>query len=130
MPASDNCVKEVDALQALAEENRQNGHRGADMILTFGPDSGSFFADAFSLKRYRWANLPAELENAIQKNMSTNGYGKIHDISINSHGGWVMQTKEGAQFQWGGRLPKMLEQALSKGSDRRASIAVMLSVLL
>jgi hypothetical protein len=125
--ASAASIGEINALQALAEENKQNGHRETDLILSFGPASGSFFADAFRLKRYRWANLPVDLEDAVQRNVCLKGYGYIHDIAMNSRGGWVMQTDGGAGFQWGGQLPSDLEQALSNEKGRKASINVMKS---
>lgn len=123
--ASAVSIGEISALQALALENKENRHRETDLILSFGPASGSFFADAFRLKRYRWQNLPVGLEDAVQRNVCLNGYGKIHDIAVNSMGGWVMQTNEGTQFQWGGELPTELKQALSSGRAKGVSINVI-----
>jgi hypothetical protein len=125
--ASAVSIGEISALQALSQDNKENRHKETDLILSFGPAPGSFFANAYRLKRYRWANLPVGLEDAVQRNVCLNRYGKIHDIAINSMGGWVMQTNEGAQFQWDGQLPKELKQALSSGKAKGASISVIKS---
>jgi hypothetical protein len=109
------------------------------MITSFGPHPGSFFADAFHLSRYRWSNLPAELENRIQEHVSLYGCAnqktcqenKIHDVTINAVGDWVMQLKRGARFIWShgeGRLPNELQDALAEGERRKWTISVALSL--
>jgi hypothetical protein len=65
-----NIYNELDELQKLATEEEHKfaqSKRKADLIASFGPFSDSFFADAFRLKRYRWRNLPTDLEDEIQK---------------------------------------------------------------
>jgi hypothetical protein len=101
------------------------------------PISRLVFADAIKLHRYRWANLPIDLNNAIQDELNLRGYGKISDVAMNATGGWVMHfreedavgrwlrgRKQSAQFRWGGELPDELKKALEQGRDRRAKIRV------
>ena len=125
LPASNVSIKEINELRALLiTGNDQRAHKEADLILSFGPTSGSFFANLIHLKRYRWANLPAKLEDEIQNNVSKNGYGKIREIAMNSVGGWIIQYQNGRDFQWGGRLPPALDEALFTGKRSKAAIAV------
>jgi hypothetical protein len=125
--ATPNSFGEIEALKMFAQENELNGFKEVDLIISFGGESGSFFADAFRLKRYRWNKLPIDLEDEIQKEVCRNGYGKIYDVAMNAVGGWVMQLNKGARFRWGGQLPEDLKQALQRGSQRKATISVMLS---
>jgi len=93
---------------------------------------GSFFVDSFRLKRYRWNNLPPDLEDEIQKVISTTGWveagkGKIWDVAINASGGWVMLLDQGKDWKMGGELPKNLRHALEEGKKNGVPIAVSLS---
>jgi hypothetical protein len=132
---------EIAELSKLAQQDAQKFNHRADIITSFGPHSGSFFADAFRLNRYRWSNLPADLEDRIQEHVSLYGYGnqktwqenKIHDVAINTVGGWIMQLKRGAHFIWSqgeGRLPKELQEALAEGERRKWTISVALPPIL
>jgi len=71
------------------------------------------------LKRYRWANLPVDLEHAIQNNLCLHGYGKedtkIHDVTINAQGIWVMQLGKGSDFLCEGEMLTELRKALEDG---------------
>lgn len=121
---------EISELQQLAREDGVNLNRKADLITSFGPYPGSFLADAFRLKRYRWANLPADLERAIQNHLCLHGYGKkdtkIHDVAMNAQGGWVMQLDNGSDFLCGGELPPELKKALEdRVRTRKATIIVI-----
>jgi hypothetical protein len=136
-PLSSNQViyGEILELSKLAKRDESKFNQRADIITSFGPHSGSFFADAFRLNRYRWSNLPAELEDEIQKHLSLYGYGnqknwqdnKIHDVAINARGGWVIQIKRGSQFIWsqGDQLPTELQRALEEGERRKWTISVI-----
>jgi len=119
-----NIYKEIFELHKFAQTVGAKFNKMANLITSFGPSPGSFFADSFDLKRYRWANLPADLEDEIQNHICCNRYGKIFDVAINAMGGWVMQLDRGKQFSWGGRLPDDLTQALSAGKRRKATINV------
>lgn len=142
-PLSSNCViyGEIAELSRLAQQDAVKLNHSADLIASFGPRPGSFFADAFRLNRYRWSKLPADLEDEIQKHVSLSGYGnqktwqdnKIHDVAINCTGGWIMQLKRGTRFLWsqGERgLPAELQSALAEGERRKWTISVALMVLL
>jgi hypothetical protein len=121
--------------QQDAQEDESKFNQRANIIANFGPRSGSFFADSSRLKRYRWSNLPAELEDEIQNHVSLNGYGnqksKIHDVSINALGGWVVQFKRGSQFKWSQGdqdpplLPIELHKALKEGEAKKWTISVI-----
>ena len=65
------------------------------MTISFGPRSGSFFINAYSLKCYQWENLPADLNRELQK-LYSRGYEKsgIQDLAMNALGGWVVSLKE------------------------------------
>lgn len=123
-PTSPKMLCEIEALQCLAQNNRTNipPYHETDMLLSLGPAPGSFFADAYRLKRYRWANLPASLEDEIQKEICHKSYGIIYDVAINSAGGWVVQLEKGKLYRWGGALPQELERALSEGRRRKTII--------
>lgn len=138
--ATFNSLGEIHALTLLAKENRDNGYREADLKISLGPLPGSFFADAYRLNRYRWANLPGELENELQKEVGRRSYGKIVDVAMNATGGWVIQLDEGdttigigrmfgrpkevMHFRFGGSLPMELKEALKEGHKRLAKIIV------
>jgi hypothetical protein len=98
--------------------------------VSFGPRPGSFFADAVALKRYRWNNLPASLDDKLQDLLSKrsiwsgSGHGKIHDVAINASEGWVLLLERGKKYDWGGALPEELKEALKQGKDRKAAISV------
>lgn len=135
-----NSIEEIRGLALLAAENKQKGYSEADLKVSFGPQPGSFFADAYSLKRYHWANLPTDLEFELQKEWREKNYGKIINITINAIGGWVMQIdggsgkaavakifgrkKEVQHFHFGGVLPPKLKKALTAGREDHAKIAV------
>ena len=113
---SHDMLHEIDALAKIsAQHERHDIPLLSGLLLSLGPAPGSFFADSPVLKRYRWANLPVGLEDTIQEEVCRKGYGKIHDVAINSVGGWVLQLKEGKRYRWGGNLPTELQNALSKG---------------
>lgn len=124
---------EIEELNKLAQQDESKSNQRANITANFGPRSGSFFADSSRLNRYRWSNLPAELEDEIQKHVSLNGYGKskIHDVAINALGGWVVQFKRGSQFkwsqgdQWPPLLPVELQRALKEGEAKKWTISVM-----
>lgn len=130
--ACENSYAEIENLQAFATENNAAVKKDftASLNVSFGPRAGSFFADACELKRYRWRNLPAGLENEIQRLLSTtsfwkkSGYGKIYEVAINASEGWVLLQKKGEKYTWGGTLPVELEEALQHGKDRKAPISV------
>jgi hypothetical protein len=122
--AASNCMREIEALERLARGNDPNRSRRPDLIVSFGPASGSYFANARHLGKYRWRKLPVSLEEAIQDHLSEHKYGKIHDVAMNAVGGWVMQTNGGSSFQWGGQLPDDLDRALENGKTRNATISV------
>jgi hypothetical protein len=77
---------------------------------------GSFWADNLR-SRYRWSNLPAELDDALQRIVCADGYGGIKDVSINSAGGWVMQWKKGKKYEYGGLLSAELKRVLKRGQE-------------
>jgi hypothetical protein len=136
-PLSSNQViyGEIGELSKLAQQDAVKFNQRADLIASFGPRSGSFFVDAFRLNRYRWSNLPPDLEDEIQKHVSLYGYGnqktwqdnKIHDVAINALGGWVMQLKRGSQYIWseGDQLPMELQRALAEGNRKKWTISVL-----
>ncbi|RDL32092.1 uncharacterized protein BP5553_09494 [Venustampulla echinocandica] len=129
--ACGNSYAEIENLQALAIENNAAAKKNftASLNVSFGPRPGSFFADACELKRYRWRNLPAGLENEIQRLLSSasfwkrTGYGKIYDVAMNASEGWVLLQKKGEKYTWGGILPEELKEALQQGKDRKAPIS-------
>lgn len=100
-------ISESSLLESLRRENEKKGFLGANMIPSFGPRPGNMFVDAYSLKRYKWANLPEELDDEIQRIYSVKGYDKgvIHELTMNATGGWVMLLDEGKRFSFGGELP-------------------------
>jgi hypothetical protein len=109
---------EISELQKFAELD-QNAHGGEpNLIVSFGPDAGSFFAEAWrpKLKDYRWENLPPALNSKLQ---NLRGCGKrIWDVALNASKGWVLQLDEGKQWVYGGSLPRELERALSEMSRK------------
>ena len=109
-----------------ASESNRSGSGGQLVLLSLGPAPGSFFADDGT--RYRWANLPSDLEDLIQEIICRHGYGKISDVTINAAGGWVIQWKKGwagIVYEWGGQLPQRLETALCDGKQGNESINVI-----
>jgi hypothetical protein len=120
-------MNEVEGLQALGNQNRAHKppYRAEDLLFGLGPGPGAFFADAFRLKRYRWHNLPNELDAEIQGELGHKRYGTIYDVALNAVGGWVLQLKKGKKYRWGGVLPLQLEQALTAGAERKAIIKVL-----
>ncbi|KAF2648285.1 hypothetical protein K491DRAFT_784188 [Lophiostoma macrostomum CBS 122681] len=123
-PASAQFINEVEGLRVLGDQNKAHKppYKAEDLLLSLGPGPGAFFADAFRLKRYRWHNLPADLEGEIQTELGHKKYGSIYDVALNSIGGWVLQTKKGKKYNWGGILSTSLEQALTAGQARKAII--------
>jgi hypothetical protein len=63
--ATFDSLGEIHELTLLAKENRKKGYSEADLKISLGPLPGSFFAEAYKLDRYQWANLPSELENEL-----------------------------------------------------------------
>ncbi|KAH6717516.1 hypothetical protein BKA61DRAFT_715798 [Leptodontidium sp. MPI-SDFR-AT-0119] len=132
--ACSNSYAEIEHLEGLARKNAAKVKRNcvASMNVTFGPKSGSFFADVCELKEYRWANLPWTLEERLQSLMSSTRffgcfrrgmYGKIYDVAINASEGWIMLLKQGEKYEWGGELPADLRRALEHGKERKAAIS-------
>lgn len=119
-------MSEIEGVQTLGNQNTAHKppYRAEDLLLSLGPSSGAFFADAFRLKRYRWHHLPSDLEGEIQAELGRKKYGSIYDVALNSLGGWVLQLKKGKMYLWGGMLPGELEQALEAGIERKAIIKV------
>ncbi|KAF4628830.1 hypothetical protein G7Y89_g9323 [Cudoniella acicularis] len=124
-----NTFEEVRKLQLFALAEEQKTDKKANLRVSYGPASGSFFADSFvptGLKRYRWANLPADLENAIQEELCVNGYKStktnINNVAINAVNGWVVQSKGGKKYQSGGELPLELINALAEGAKNGVAI--------
>ncbi|KAF2117455.1 hypothetical protein BDV96DRAFT_26307 [Lophiotrema nucula] len=123
-PASAQFIKEIEGLETLGDLNKAHKppYRAEDLLLSLGPGSGAFFADAYRLKRYRWHNLPTDLEGEIQTELGHKKYGTIYDVALNSAGGWILQLKKGKNYKWGGTLPDELEQALEAGAERKATV--------
>jgi hypothetical protein len=108
---------EIAELQKFADLD-QNAHEAdPNLITSFGPAAGSFFADAWKpkLKCYRWENLPADLNRKLQE---LRKYGSIWDVALNASNGWVLQLDKGKQWVYGGPLHRDLERALSEVQDR------------
>jgi hypothetical protein len=118
-------TSEPASLEPLRADNAQkNGSNGSDMIISFGPQSSSFFADVNTpnLKRYMWQNLPDGLNYELQ---NTRGYRSIYDV-MNPDGsgkrdhGWVFLFKEKEKFRekqrlaFGGALPPRLKELLQE----------------
>ncbi len=99
------------------------------MTINLGPSPGSFFVDAPRRKLYRWANLPAGLEAALQTLICRNGYGdpktKITNVAMNSEHGWIMQGGKDNRVFWGGRLPDALRKVLEALGKKNPRIKVM-----
>ena len=119
---SENMIVEIEALRALVESTRSRTNE--PLLLSLGPAPGSFFAEMSSLKRYRWTNLPSDLEDEIQQELCRSGYGTIYDVTINSAGGWVLQFNEGKTYKWGGKLPRELKNALETRKEQKIQIKV------
>ncbi|KAH7087346.1 hypothetical protein FB567DRAFT_628322 [Paraphoma chrysanthemicola] len=118
---TDNCEKmlvEIEALRAFAKQAQNDSSELEPLLLSLGPNPGSFFAHIGSLKRYRYTNLPTELENIIQGKK----YGTIHDVAMNAAGGWVIQFDEGRRYRMGGDLPPPLMNALSIGMGKKTQL--------
>ncbi|KAF2732049.1 hypothetical protein EJ04DRAFT_554339 [Polyplosphaeria fusca] len=117
-------LAEMAGLQKLANDNMTNQppYRKEDMLISLGAAPGSFFADAYRLRRYKWCNLPLDLEDEIQKEVCRRGYGTIYDVAVNASSGWIMQFDRGRSYRWGGDLPLELKAALDGGRTRRATI--------
>jgi len=117
---------EIAQLGILADEDQRKSGRKANLIASFGPAPGAFFADAFRLGRYRRVNLPVDLENRIQVILDKKAYSKakIYDVAINGSGGWVIQFDRGKSFEMGGTIPVDLREALELGRKRNLSINV------
>jgi hypothetical protein len=109
--------KEIAQLQDLADLDQKEHGGDANLITSFGPTAGSFFADAWrpKLRFYRSENLPPELNKKIQ---TVRGYGKIWDVALNALNGWVLQLDRGRQWVSGGKLHHELERVLSETRDR------------
>lgn len=111
---------EIKELQKLAAAHGVAHKR--DLAVSFGPAPGAFFASAPRLRRYRWANLPPELDDILQDHVCRNGYGdekkRIKSICMNSRGGWVVQVGRNNQVLLGGTLPLELENVLRSTLER------------
>jgi hypothetical protein len=123
---SGDMVVEIETLRTLAVNIGTKTNE--PLLLSLGPTPGSFFAESRSLKRYRWANLPSDLEDRIQEEVCRNGHGTIYDVAINALGGWVIQFHEGKTYAWGGILPRHLEDALSIGAKDKIQLKVCIDV--
>lgn len=125
-------VGEMEGLQKLAAADGAAYNRNPELTVSFGPSSGSFFADAPRLKRYRWANLPSELDDALQGHICRNGYGdakgKIKNVCMNSQNGWIMQVGRDNQVIIGGKLPAELENVLKSLGKKKPFIKVHSSI--
>jgi hypothetical protein len=100
------------------------------LITTYGPAVGSFFSDSFGphgLKRYRWAKLPPDLENELQDILARGGYAKarIGFVGVNSANGWIVISRGGEMYSWGGKLPHELTEALEAGKRDGVRIEVL-----
>ena len=120
---------EIAELSRLAQQHAAKFNHTADIITSFGPHLGLFFADAFRLNRYRWSNLPTDLRDEIQKHVSLHGHGNrklggtIRSVMwlLMPWMGWIMQLRRGERFirsQGDRRLPEELQSALAEG-DRK-----------
>ncbi|KAH7413515.1 hypothetical protein BKA64DRAFT_661166 [Cadophora sp. MPI-SDFR-AT-0126] len=127
-----NSYAEIPQLSTLALQNASKAKRNCSpsMNVTFGPRPGSFFADMCELKEYRWSSLPWSLEEKLQSLMTRGArlfrrgtYGKIFDVAINASGGWVLLSKKGGKYEWGGDLPVELTRALEFGVERKAAVS-------
>jgi hypothetical protein len=118
-------IGEINELQRLITNSKSKAseYQMQGILLSFGPSPSSFLLD-YRDERYRWANLPVGLQDAVQDIVCRKGYGRIFDVAMNAAGGWVMQLKEGAKYLWGGELPERLEKALLEGQKREATISV------
>jgi hypothetical protein len=124
LDARKQMIGEIDELHQFvcAVEANESKAGGEELLVTFGPAPGSFFADD-RRSRYRWANLPTHLEDTLQRLVCKHGYGRIVDVTINSTGGWVVQLKND-DFEFGGELPARLQSSLQEGKKRKSSIKV------
>jgi hypothetical protein len=107
---------EMVELQKFADLD-QKAHGGdPNLITSFGPAAGSFFAEGWRprLKRYAWENLPPDLNRKLQELK----YGGIWDVALNASNGWVLQLDEGRQWIYGGSLHPELARALSEVRDK------------
>lgn len=121
MDTSLTSLSEFPQLDSLMKENKENRFNSLNMIMSFGPKPGSFFADAYSLKRYKWLNLPTGLEDQIQKNICVKGYGngEIQEVAMNARGGWIIVFNKGKRFEFGGNLPYELRKALQRARQTK-----------
>jgi hypothetical protein len=114
--------------------------------LALGPSKGdtpdSFFirsTDGNSTWTYRWHGLPDECEMAVQsyiqgqrkdkriadKHIDFWIGGRIRAVTLGFNGAWVSyRGEEPKSFNWGGKLPQVLEEALQDGFDAEKSINV------
>jgi hypothetical protein len=127
---SEVIIGEMKELQKIAAADGTAHNSIPDLTVSFGPSSGSFFADAPRLKRYRWANCPTELDDALQEHICRNGYGdtkgKIKNVCMNSQNGWIIQVGRDNQVIVGGKLPTELENVLKSLGKKKPSIKVIL----
>jgi hypothetical protein len=125
LETSSTSILELALLGPLRDENERNGYDGSEMIISFGPQASSFFADivAPGLKRYKPSNLPEGLDEEVQKNRDAKGYGNIYEVMMNAVGGWVILFGEGESFEFGGTLPEKLKNVLAEAKiTKKASI--------
>jgi hypothetical protein len=108
--------EEIAELRKLADLDKDEHGGDANLIVSFGPTAGSFFADAWrpKLKCYRWENLPADLNRKLQ---ALRKYGNIWDVALNASNGWVLQLDKGRRWAYGGELHAELEWVLSETRD-------------
>ncbi|KAH8655990.1 hypothetical protein BGZ60DRAFT_417594 [Tricladium varicosporioides] len=118
---------EIRQLRIFAAADQRSSELKVNLKTSYGPTAGSFFADSFTprgLKRYRWSNLPSDLENELQDLLGNGGYEKarIQDVCMNRDGGWVVVSKDGQRYIWGGNLPHDLVAALLVGKESKIRI--------
>ena len=123
LDSNETIIDETSALERFLRETKASEFR-----LSLGPAGGAFFADAYRQKRYRWANLPVDLEETVQDVIvAAKGYGSIHRVAMNAAGGWVLLLAKGKKYLWGGELPVELVTTLAMGSKKAYQIHVMFS---
>lgn len=120
---------EIRQLRLFGVADQKSSKSKVNLKTSYGPTAGSFFADSFTpkgLKRYRWSNLPSDLENELQDLLGNGGYekAKIQDVCMNRENGWVVVSKDGQRYSCGGNLPHDLVAALSVGKESKIRIDV------
>jgi len=125
LEASSTSVSELALLEPLRAELEKNGHDGLEMIIRFGPQPSSFFADvtAPGMERYKshdLAHVAYGLDDVIQRSRDAHGYGDIREVMMNAAGGWVVLFRKGLKgekFAFGGKLPPRLQGILVRAQE-------------